>query len=102
MKSGLEIAQAASMERIADVAAAAGILPEELRPYGTYRAKVALSILDRLREGPDGKLVITSDPDQGRGRQDDDVHLAHAGPGRSREEGGARAAGNRRWARCSD
>ena len=60
MKSGLEIAQAASMEPILDVAAAVGILPEELRPYGTYRAKVALSILDRLREGPDGKLVITT------------------------------------------
>jgi formate--tetrahydrofolate ligase len=60
MKSGLEIAQAASMEPILDVAASAGILPEELRPYGTYRAKVALSILDRLREGPDGKLVITT------------------------------------------
>src|SRR5207253_2247936 len=60
MKSGLEIAQAATMEPIADVATAAGILPEELRPYGTYRAKVALSILDRLREAPDGKLVITT------------------------------------------
>jgi formate--tetrahydrofolate ligase len=60
MKSGLEIAQAATMEPILDVATAAGILPEELRPYGTYRAKVALSILDRLREGPDGKLVITT------------------------------------------
>ena len=60
MKSGLEIAQGASMEPILDVAAAAGILPEELRPYGTYRAKVALSILDRLRDGADGKLVITT------------------------------------------
>src|SRR5437899_8080211 len=60
MKSGLEIAQGATMEPILDVATAAGILPEELRPYGTYRAKVALSILDRLREAPDGKLVITT------------------------------------------
>jgi formate--tetrahydrofolate ligase len=60
MKSGLVIAQGASMEPIVDVATAAGILPEELRPYGTYRAKVALSILDRLREGVDGKLVITT------------------------------------------
>jgi formate--tetrahydrofolate ligase len=60
MKSGLEIAQGASMEPILDVATAAGILPAELRPYGTYRAKVALSILDRLREGADGKLVITT------------------------------------------
>src|SRR5947208_14960832 len=60
MKSGLEIAQNAELTPIAEIAAAAGILPEELRPYGTYRAKVALSILDRLREGPDGKFVITT------------------------------------------
>src|SRR5947207_7980385 len=60
MKTGLEIAQEASLEPIADVAAAAGILPEELRPYGTYRAKVALSVLDRLADRPDGKLVITT------------------------------------------
>jgi formate--tetrahydrofolate ligase len=60
MKSGLEIAQGATMEPILEVATAAGILPEELRPYGTYRAKVALSILDRLRDSPDGKLVITT------------------------------------------
>ena len=60
MKSGLEIAQGATLEPIVDVATAVGILPEELRPYGAYRAKVALSILDRLREASDGKLVITT------------------------------------------
>ncbi|TMK36487.1 MAG: formate--tetrahydrofolate ligase [Actinobacteria bacterium] len=60
MKSGLEIAQNAELTPIAEIAAAAGIRPEELRPYGTYRAKVALSVLDRLRDGPDGKLVITT------------------------------------------
>jgi formyltetrahydrofolate synthetase len=54
MKTGLEIAQGAALEPIGDVAARAGILPDELRPYGTYRAKVALSILDRLRDRPDG------------------------------------------------
>ncbi len=60
MKTGLEIAQEARLELIADVAARAGILPDELRPYGTYRAKVALSVLDRLRDRPDGKLIITT------------------------------------------
>jgi formate--tetrahydrofolate ligase len=60
MKTGLEIAQGATLEPVGDVAARAGILPDELRPYGTYRAKVALSIVDRLRDRPDGKLVITT------------------------------------------
>jgi formate--tetrahydrofolate ligase len=60
MKSGLEIAQEADLRPIADIAASAGILPEELKPYGSTRAKVALSILDRLADRPDGKLIITT------------------------------------------
>ena len=60
MKSGLEIAQEARLHPITDIAAAAGILPEELEPFGRYRAKVALSTLDRLKDRPDGKLIITT------------------------------------------
>ncbi|HYJ60309.1 MAG TPA: formate--tetrahydrofolate ligase [Actinomycetota bacterium] len=60
MKSGLEIAQEAVLRPIAEVAADAGILPEELRPYGGNRAKISLSILERLRDAPDGKLIITT------------------------------------------
>jgi formyltetrahydrofolate synthetase len=60
MKSGLEIAQEAALRPIADVAEAAGITAEELERYGTFRAKVELSILDRLAAEPDGKLVITT------------------------------------------
>jgi len=48
MLSGLEIAQSAELRPIAEVAADAGIEPGELRPYGATRAKVSLSILDRL------------------------------------------------------
>jgi formate--tetrahydrofolate ligase len=60
MLSGLEIAQAAELRPIAEVAADAGIEPGELRPYGATRAKVSLSILDRLADRPNGKLVITT------------------------------------------
>ncbi|MGZ6546370.1 MAG: formate--tetrahydrofolate ligase [Actinomycetota bacterium] len=60
MKSGLEIAQEAVLRPIADVATVAGLLPEELEPYGAYRAKVDLSVLRRLAGRPDGKLVITT------------------------------------------
>jgi formyltetrahydrofolate synthetase len=60
MKSGLEIAQAATLRPITEIAAAAGIEGEELEPFGRYRGKVALSVLDRLRDAPDGKLVITT------------------------------------------
>jgi formyltetrahydrofolate synthetase len=60
MKSGLEIAQEAELRPITEVAAAAGIEPGELEPYGSYRAKVSLSTLERLADRPDGKLIITT------------------------------------------
>ena len=60
MKSGLEIAQEAALRPIADVAAAAGIEPDELEQFGRFRAKIDLAILDRLADRPDGKLIITT------------------------------------------
>jgi formyltetrahydrofolate synthetase len=60
MKSGLEIAQEAVLRPIGEIAEAAGIEADELELYGRYRAKVDLSILDRLAGHPDGKLVITT------------------------------------------
>ncbi len=45
---------------ISDVAAAAGIHPDEFESFGPTRGKVSLAILDRLRERPDGKLVIVT------------------------------------------
>jgi formate--tetrahydrofolate ligase len=60
VKSAIEIANSAELRPIADVAAAAGILPDELVPYGRDRGKVRLSILDRLASQPDGKLVIVT------------------------------------------
>ena len=57
MLSSLEIAQAAVMRPIADVAAEVGIEPDELELYGRYKAKVDLSILDRLADVPDAKLI---------------------------------------------
>ena len=60
MKSGLEIAQEAVLRPITEIAADAGILEEELEQYGRFKGKISLSILDRLAERPDGKLVITT------------------------------------------
>ena len=60
MKSGLEIAQEAELRPITEIAASAGIPDDVLEPFGRYRAKVELSILDRLADRPDGKLVITT------------------------------------------
>jgi len=45
---------------IAQVAANAGILAEEVEQYGESRAKVRLNVLDRLKNRPDGKMVIVT------------------------------------------
>jgi len=57
MPSSLEIAQAATMRPIADLAADIGLEPDEIELYGRYKAKVDLSVLDRLSDRPDGKLI---------------------------------------------
>jgi len=57
LPTSLEIAQQATLRPIADIAAAAGLEPDEVDLYGKYKAKVDLSVLDRLADKPDAKLV---------------------------------------------
>src|SRR6478736_6676910 len=49
-----------SRSSITAIAAAAGLEPEELDLYGTYKAKVSLSVLERLADKPDAKLVCVT------------------------------------------
>ena len=57
MPSSLEIAQEATLRPITEVAEALGLSEDEYDPYGRYKAKVSLSVLDRLGDRPDGKLI---------------------------------------------
>ena len=54
----IEIAQQAKMQPITQIAAAAGIDAELLEPYGKYKAKVSLSLLDHAKK--QGKLVLVT------------------------------------------
>ena len=61
MKSNIEIAQAAKMKPITQVAKERlGIQEENLEPYGRYKAKISLSYLDSIKSRPDGKLVLVT------------------------------------------
>jgi formyltetrahydrofolate synthetase len=60
MTTALEIAHAATLQPITEVAARAGIRPDELEQFGRYRGKVQLPILERLAAGTDGKLIIVT------------------------------------------
>src|SRR3990170_2000944 len=58
--SNLEIAQAATLQPIADIAARYGLEPDEYDLYGKHKAKVDLAVLDRLAAQPDAKLVCVT------------------------------------------
>ena len=60
MKSSLEIAQEAQLTPIDQVAEQLGLSPDEIEPYGRYKAKVDLSVLERLADRPDGKLICVT------------------------------------------
>jgi formate--tetrahydrofolate ligase len=57
MPSSLEIAQQAELLPISEVAAAAGLLAGEVEPYGRFKAKIDLGVLERLAGRPDAKLI---------------------------------------------
>lgn len=58
MKTDIEIAQEATPIAITDVATGLGLDMDDLYLYGKYKAKIHLDVLDRLRDKPDGKLVL--------------------------------------------
>ena len=61
MPFDIDIAQAAKMRRISEVARERlGIGDEHLEPYGHYKAKVSLDYLRTLEDRPDGKLVLVT------------------------------------------
>src|SRR5438445_533907 len=60
LPSSLEIAQSAQLRPIAEIAAEAGLEPDEVELYGRYKAKIDLTVLDRLASKPDAKLVCVT------------------------------------------
>lgn len=58
--SDIEIAQQAKMKPIQEIAKEWNVLEEELELYGKYKSKISLDILDRLKDKPDGKLILVT------------------------------------------
>ena len=79
--SDIDISRGVQPKPITEIARLAGILPEELEPYGDVKAKVKLSILDRLAGRPNGKYIdvtaITPTP-LGEGKTTTSVGLTQA------------------------
>jgi len=81
MKSDLQIAQQAKLKPITQIARGVGINEEELEPFGMWKAKVKLDILERIKDRTDGKYIdvtaITPTP-LGEGKSTTMVGLVQA------------------------
>ena len=60
MKSDIEIAQEAKVEHIRDVAARIGIEESDLIYYGNNKAKISDELWNKVKDRPDGKLVLVT------------------------------------------
>ncbi len=60
MRSDIEIAQAAEMLPISEIAREIGVNADDLELYGKYKAKLPLSLREKLRDKPDGKLILVT------------------------------------------
>lgn len=58
--SDFEISRAQRPKHVKDVASEVGILPSELEPFGDYKAKVKLTLLERLKHRKNGKYVLVA------------------------------------------
>src|SRR3990167_4543808 len=58
--SDIEIAQAAKLKPIQEIAEGLGIREDELELYGKYKTKVSLDVLERLKEVKNGKYIVVT------------------------------------------
>ena len=81
MKTDVEIARAAKMRPIAEIAESIGIRADHLEPYGKYKAKIGRAALDAVKNNPDGKLILVTainPTPAGEGKTTTSVGLADA------------------------
>jgi formate--tetrahydrofolate ligase len=56
----IEIAQGANLKPITEIAAGLGLSEDDIEPHGSYKAKIKLDVMKRLKDRPDGKLIVVS------------------------------------------
>ena len=60
MKTDIQIAQECKLKRIEEIAKKLNLKDEDYEVYGKYKAKIELSLLDKLKNKPDGKLILVT------------------------------------------
>ncbi len=59
-QSDIQIAQAATMRPIGEIASKLGIPDDAVSPYGRYKAKIDLDYVATLKDRPNGKLILVT------------------------------------------
>ncbi|MCC8081813.1 MAG: formate--tetrahydrofolate ligase [Lachnospiraceae bacterium] len=81
MKTDIQIAQETVLEPVMNVAAGIGIGADDLELYGKYKAKLSDELIDRVKDRPDGKLVLVTainPTPAGEGKTTTSIGLAQA------------------------
>ena len=60
MLTDIEIAQSVELKPIKEIGEKLGLLEEELEFYGRYKAKISDRAMNRLKDRPDGKLILVT------------------------------------------
>ncbi len=79
--SDIEVSQSIEAAPIHLIAQEVGLQPDEVLPYGANKAKVCLSVRDRLADGPDGNYVVVTGINPtplGEGKSTTTIGLAQA------------------------
>ena len=79
MKSDIEIAMEATLEPIKDVIKKVDIEEDDIDLYGKYKAKISDDLWDKIKDRPDGKLILVTAINPTRRGQDH--HYCWSGTG---------------------
>ena len=60
MKTDIEIAQECKLKRADEIAKMLNLTDDDYEVYGKYKAKIELSLLNKLKDKPNGKLVLVT------------------------------------------
>lgn len=60
MKTDIEIAQSARMQKIVDIAEKLGLNEDDIELYGKYKCKISLDVLTQKQDKKDGKLILVT------------------------------------------
>ncbi|HSR53735.1 MAG TPA: formate--tetrahydrofolate ligase [Acidobacteriota bacterium] len=59
-EQSIEIAHRSKLKHIREITSALGLQEDEVEPWGRHSAKVRLQTMERLKERPDGRLVLVT------------------------------------------